>query len=510
MIASRTFAEKDQALFARLSADFNPMHMDPIAARRTQAGAAVVHGIHTVLWGLDKLVKAGVVTDHIASLRVRFIEFIHVGSTVDLSVRHRDDKSIKAELTVAGVTKATLFIGLGTRKRSAVSVLPGRKLTKIRIGHPANVLRMEEMASMSGWMDFAAPPREIGGFFPHVASAIDCRRVSAIALLSSLVGMICPGLHSIFYGFAVELIDDLCDEDGMGFRVCKTHDRFRMVRMEVSGAGVSGSVQAFTRQPPVAQAALSEIVKVVGPTEFAGSTVLIIGGSRGLGELTAKTIAAGGGTVIVTYATGRGDAERLAETIHREVPLSRCNVLQFEARGNVANQLSAIDCKITHLYYFATPKIFRQREDLFVKSQFDDFVQIYVTGFYESCRFLADHGSRPLVAFYPSSVAVEERQLGMTEYSMAKSAGEILCSDINRADCGIQAMVSRLPRLLTDQTATTIPVKNADPLDVMLPIIRNVQLSSRSMASTGPCIKPTLPGQAAHAPFSMAGVNSES
>jgi hypothetical protein len=34
----------------------------------------------------------------------------------------------------------------------------------------------------------------------------------------------------------------------------------------------------------------------------------------------------------------------------------------------------------------------------------------------------------------------------------------------------------RLSRLLTDQTATVNPVKNADPLEVMLPIIRNVQL----------------------------------
>jgi hypothetical protein len=47
---------------------------------------------------------------------------------------------------------------------------------------------------------------------------------------------------------------------------------------------------------------------------------------------------------------------------------------------------------------------------------------------------------------------------------------------MNRADCGIRVRVSRLPRLLTDQTATVNPVKNDDPLEIMLPIIRNVQL----------------------------------
>ena len=45
----------------------------------------------------------------------------------------------------------------------------------------------------------------------------------------------------------------------------------------------------------------------------------------------------------------------------------------------------------------------------------------------------------------------------MTESSMAKSAGEMLCADLNRSECGIRMLVSRQPRLLTDQTATVKP-----------------------------------------------------
>jgi NAD(P)-dependent dehydrogenase (short-subunit alcohol dehydrogenase family) len=40
------------------------------------------------------------------------------------------------------------------------------------------------------------------------------------------------------------------------------------------------------------------------PDEFAGATALIIGGSRGLGELTAKLLAKGGARILITYATG--------------------------------------------------------------------------------------------------------------------------------------------------------------------------------------------------------------
>jgi len=71
----------------------------------------------------------------------------------------------------------------------------------------------------------------------------------------------------------------------------------------------------------------------------------------------------------------------------------------------------------------------------------------------------------------------------MAEYSMAKMAGEILCSYINRAHGRIHVIMDRLPRLLTDQTATLPPVKNADPLEIMLPIIRKVQ-SAQASAKT--------------------------
>ena len=72
MLASRRFDQDDQTLFAQLSGDFNPIHMDPAAARRTQAGAVVVHGVHAVLWAIDKLVQLGPVKDPIASLKIQF------------------------------------------------------------------------------------------------------------------------------------------------------------------------------------------------------------------------------------------------------------------------------------------------------------------------------------------------------------------------------------------------------------------------------------------------------
>ena len=63
----------------------------------------------------------------------------------------------------------------------------------------------------------------------------------------------------------------------------------------------------------------------------------------------------------------------------------------------------------------------------------------------------------------------------MTEYAMAKAAGEALCSDMNLSFAPMHVTQSRLPRLLTDQTASVADVETADPVEILLPIIREVQ-----------------------------------
>jgi len=473
-LASRAFNQADQIFFARLSGDFNPIHMDPLAARRTQAGAPVVHGIHAVLWALDKLAENGVVTGEVRGVKVQFIKFIYVASTVMLNLRHRDEKSIKVELVVGGLTTTILTLSFGTSKQTCEIAFPG-VLERVVEREPAILIDLKEAAAQSGWMDVNRALTRIEGQFPHADSAIGARRVAAIAILSTLTGMVCPGMYSLFAAFAIDLVEDSNHKDAVGFSVSETDERFRMIRMNVSGAGIRGSVQAFLRWPPIGQASFDEVSKVVAPGEFAGSTALIVGGSRGLGALTAKVVAAGGGKVIVTYATGRKDAEKLAEEICGHTAHDACRVIQYDVRQDAASQLKLLETEVSHLYYFATTSIFRQKDGFFVSSLLDEFIEIYVKGFYDCCRVLSKNSSQALIAYYPSTVAIDNNPLSIIEYTMAKMAGEILCANMNRANTRTRVVVSRLPRLMTDQTATVAPATTAEPLDVLLPVIRQVQ-----------------------------------
>jgi acyl dehydratase len=115
-MASRTFASDDQTLFARLSGDFNPIHLDPIAARRTQAGVVVVHGIHAILWALDKLVELGAVPEEIVSLKVQFRNFVPIRKQVELKLLSRDNDSVRVVLCLEKLTTVTLVVAFGARK----------------------------------------------------------------------------------------------------------------------------------------------------------------------------------------------------------------------------------------------------------------------------------------------------------------------------------------------------------------------------------------------------------
>jgi acyl dehydratase/NAD(P)-dependent dehydrogenase (short-subunit alcohol dehydrogenase family) len=476
-LASRTFGEDDQAAFAALSGDFNPVHMDPIAARRTQAGAVVVHGVHGALWALDKLIELGVVVGNIRSVAAQFRKFVYLGDEVDLKVLSRTETAVVAELAVGTLTVTTLSVGLGTDTPIDDIAADGAAPFAIGTKEPADIERIEDLARLAGCFDVAIPSRKIERLFPHAVSALGSDRTAAIALLSALVGMVCPGRHSLFAAFAVELVDTPRARNILSFRVGETDDRFRLVRMNVAGAGVRGTVQAFMRWPSVAQAAIGDIAQMVSPSEFAGSRALIIGGSRGLGALTAKVVAAGGGEVIVTYAQGRDDAVQLSEEIRAHVGRDVCRTAHFDARKNAAVQLACIGRDVTHLYYFATTPIAKQKLQPFAADVLDEFMGIYVKGFYECCQFIAGRTAGRVTAFYPSSVFVEDGPPSMIEYAMAKAAGEKLCENLNRSTSRIRTVVTRLPRLLTDQTATVPPVATRDPLEVMLPTIRQVQAS---------------------------------
>ena len=75
--------------------------------------------------------------------------------------------------------------------------------------------------------------------------------------------------------------------------------------------------------------------------------------------------------------------------------------------------------------------------------------------------------------FYPSSVAVVDETKALPEYIQAKLEGESLCKEYDNRD-DLTVLVSRLPRTLTDQTATHLTIESEAPFDVLMPIFEEL------------------------------------
>jgi NAD(P)-dependent dehydrogenase (short-subunit alcohol dehydrogenase family) len=470
VLGRKLFLADDQIRFAKLSGDWNPMHMDPVAARRTQAGAPVVHGIHTALRGLDYLAQ-GRDLPPVTRLKASFGKMVYVGDEVEYRLGALSETAATVDAFVGDVTVAKLNLAFSP-PRPAGFRLDAAPSLAVRPERAID-LDFEAMAGQTGRVGAPATQAEVAAAFPAAARIWPPRLILATLCSTTLVGMVCPGLHSIFSGLTLNAGEPDSTGDTLAYRVDMTDARFRMVRMQVQGDGVWGVIDCFARVPPVAQPSLEALAGLCAPDEFAGATALIVGGSRGLGELTAKLLATGGARMIVTYATGQADAAALASAI-RDWGGS-CDSQPFDFRAPAAPQLANLSGKITHVYYFATPRIGRRKSGLFDAARYAEFHDCYVRSFYD--LFMTLHAGAPdgLRGFYPSSVFVEERPEGMTEYAMAKAAGEILCADLNATLRQTRITVSRLQRLPTDQTASVTPVTTDEPVRALLPLIREVQ-----------------------------------
>ena len=82
-----SFSLKDQISFAELSGDYNPVHIDPVKARRTNFGSPVVHGVHALLWALENLVAKESGYLKLVSLKTHFNKAISLDEVVKFVIK---------------------------------------------------------------------------------------------------------------------------------------------------------------------------------------------------------------------------------------------------------------------------------------------------------------------------------------------------------------------------------------------------------------------------------------
>jgi acyl dehydratase/NAD(P)-dependent dehydrogenase (short-subunit alcohol dehydrogenase family) len=465
-IGSRTFSMEDQLGFAELSGDWNPMHVDAVAARRTIYGDVVVHGVHVLLWSLDRLLSMRATRGVLTHLRTDFRKQVHLGEDIQCDVLQLDGD--RFALSVAGkrgvvalVTGAVISGELGTE----ISVPGGGERVACRDAS------FDELMDARGAVPLHLNSGALASTHPHLAKWLPAVQVAEILATTRVVGMVCPGLHSVYSSHELRAHG----EGGVGtlsFQTTKADSRFSLLQLSVRGPTLEGSVGAFVRPKPVAQPSIAVVSGMVTPGEFRGERAIVVGGSRGLGEITAKLIAAGGGDVRISYHRGRTDATKLTEEIGAAGGSSRSFAYDVTQPNDSTLRRLGNEWRPTQLYYFATPLITLEKGPLFSPEKFERYCRFYLHGFARAVEALLPGHAKPLAIFYPSTVFLDEFQRYSTEYCAAKAAGELVCQHVQKSQPGVRVHAPRLPRMKTDSTSSLIPVRTADALEVMLPVIR--------------------------------------
>ncbi len=456
LLASRKFSMFDQELFARFSGDYNPLHVNPLEARRTLAGQCVVHGVNSLLWALDTLVLNKKITA--GAFDAKFLNSVFLEENVDC---FWSTESKKLSLVSGTSLLCTIRITEGTVLKIEEFNIPIEKPS-----HSPAMIRFSEASQLQKQpLIFHGESNLAKQLYPTFCERYGIERACEIAMVSEIVGMQVPGLHSLFLAFSAEFRQENGEHV---FSIAKQDSRFETLSLAIDSATLKGMAKVVFRptiKPPLSMEQLSAFVE---KDEFKKIKALIVGGSRGLGEVVAKLIACGGGHPVITYHSGASDARRVCETIHAYGAL--CDTIQY----TVGAESTHIDgyTGINQFYYFATPKIFGKRSSDYDNQLLNLFTAVYVDGFGKLCRHL-QHQTPFLAVMYPSSVAIDNPLPGLAEYIDAKQKGEELCNVLSRQE-NTYVVWPRLPRIETDQTLSLIKVPAADPVEILLPILRKM------------------------------------
>lgn len=458
--------ETRQAAFARLSGDYNPLHTDALHARRTQFGAPVVHGVHLVMLALEALDEPAPFA--ISEMDVQFRKAVLVGERASFTVRPSGE-SRTVDIGVNGQARASVSVRLTAPRRERVS----SAAMSLPTGKPA-VHGIEELAEIRTGEPVELDIELLGSLFPQLAASASPTDLAVILATTRVVGMRCPGEWALFRRLLWRLGDRATDGAELWYFVKRMDPRFSLMVLSLEHEDREMTAEVIVRSPPPAQPALAAVREVVEPDEFSRVRALVIGGSRGLGEIAAKAVVAGGGRVMLSFRSGEAEATALSSELAPAVRIVRLDVTDLTDQAAAAIS----EFEPTHLLYFATPVIAMKSAAAWDCATFESFVDVYVTGL---SRLLAaaQSGGRLAGVFYPSSIFVSEQPAGFGEYVAAKAAGEEVCGQWQRIHPRQCVVVSRLPPLVTDQTAAKLGSDTHANLDTLMPALRSALATPR-------------------------------
>ena len=458
ILTKKKFTLKDQSLFAVASGDKNPIHIDPIYARKTISGECIVHGINIIMWAINSLINKKKITPVI--IKTSFFKPIFLNETV-FCMWKKDLNQIDIVSNKILLTSIQVEIGKITKN----------KIINIKIGkknkYPKKLEFSESYFFKKKNILFRGESKYLEKTYPELYKNYGKGTLCEFLTISEIVGMEIPGLNSLFLGLNIVFKNNNCIPI---LKITKIDSRFKILNILIKTPGLTSEIEACFRPEVTQRSKIKIIKKLVRANEFTKVRALIVGGSRGIGEIIAKLIAYGNGSAHITFAYNIDDAKKIKQTLKncgKKITVSRLRIPK-----DTFNSINWY--KFNQIYYCATPKIFAKRSFDFDRKLYKKFSEIYTIGFKKLIKSIPNKLIKNISVFYPSTKAIQEPTLELSEYIKTKKEGEILCKKINKKHKNF-IIYPRIPRIKTDQTISIL--KNTyqkNPEKLLLLLIRKI------------------------------------
>jgi hypothetical protein len=489
-MAIHTFETAEVDRFAQLSGDFNPLHCDPVAARRRLGGHQLVHGLFVTLWALnDALPEGG--PCRFKRIKASFGKPISVGMQIESHIKSAEPSGPQViEIVEPSASSVPRFhIEFEVVHAQAASSLP--PLPPSGEAPPTCIEHdYDSAAGCSGELALFLDPEEFEAIFPRLAKHIPADQAAALLATTRLIGMQCPGLHSIFQSLEIDFNEAPETRGPVTYRVEKTDRRFSRLVLAIESESERGAERERKREPnwltarldsfhrpPQRQPSYADLQPLLTTGEFAGLRALVVGGSRGIGEVAAKLLAAGGADTRTTHYRGVDDALRVCDEIRSGGGSCQSFPLNVEAEPDAVHEELAAglgDWVPNLCVYMATPAIDMEARPDFSADLLSRYTHFYVTAFENLVGWILELSKTPLKVLYPSTVTIDTPVPWSREYAEAKATGEALCQRLQALEPRLQIAWPRFPRVETDQTATLYPTESSEVGPLVLEHLRQV------------------------------------
>ena len=459
LISSRVFDIEDQKIFAELSSDYNPIHLNKTYALKSIFKDLIVHGVHLLFWAIESIIKFSK-NKNIVKIHINYFKPTFLKKEIKLYYNYKENNFyIKNDDQV--LIKIKIFFSKRPLKK-----LINKKITWHSIKKPIfNVIDKKDLNKTFTKLYFGDSDLLIK-LFPMFCKKYGKNLAIELISLSTLIGMIYPGRDSILSAISINF--NMKNEKDLYSKISYLDDRSKIIKLKFTYNYISGEITSCFRPQ------LNKLINVKNlihnkESIYRNFKALVIGGSKGIGEAITKLILLKGGNVDFTY----NNSAKRANYILNSLKKSKLNLKakKFDVTKN--NELSNFFNfeRYNLVFYFATPKIFIKNDNNFDESLYNSFYDYYVRGF-EKILLSAKKFKNKITFYYPSTIEIKNKSSIYQEYIKAKKNGEKICKLYSKK--GYRILFQRLPRVTTDQTISMIAQKELSTLDISKDILNKL------------------------------------